>query len=100
MMLNVHELNVELAKIKGDIKMINSHIEIIKTNHLKHIEEDLKNVRRIMWGVGFMMMTQMIVVIREYVIKWTNKYVIAKKKKIYVIAMEKELTNVWSWFSI
>jgi pimeloyl-CoA synthetase len=69
MMLNVHELNVELAKIKGDIKMINSHIEIIKTNHLKHIEEDLKNVRRIMWGVGFMMMTQMIVVIREYIIK-------------------------------
>ena len=69
MMLNVHELNVELAKIKGDIKMINSHIVIIKTNHLKHIEEDLRNVRRIMWGVGFMMVTQMIVVIREYIIK-------------------------------
>ena len=69
MMLNVHELNVELAKLKGAIKMINSHIEIIKTNHLKHIEEDLKNVRRIMWGVGFMMMTQMIVVIKEYVIR-------------------------------
>ena len=49
--------------------MINSHIEIIKTNHLKHIEEDLKNVRRVMWGVGFMMMTQMIVVIREFILK-------------------------------
>ena len=53
MMLNVHELNVELAKIKGDIKMINAHIEIIKTNH---------------WGVGFLMVTQMLIVIREFIL--------------------------------
>ena len=61
MMLNVHELNVELAKIKGDIKMINAHIEIIKTNHL---EKDLSSVKNVMWGVGFLMLTQMIIVIR------------------------------------
>ena len=64
MMLNVHELNVELAKIKGDIKMINAHIEIIKNNHLKHIEKDLSSVKNDMWGVGFLMLTQMIIVIR------------------------------------
>jgi len=68
MMLNVHELNVELAKIKGDIKMINAHIEIIKTNHLKHIEEDLNSLKKVMWGVGFLMVTQMLIVIREFIL--------------------------------
>ena len=67
-MLNVNELNVEIQKIKGDIKRIERGIDTIKTNHLKHIEDDLKNVKRIMWTVGFMMMTQMVVVIKEYVI--------------------------------
>ena len=68
-MLNVNELNVEIQKIKGDIKLIERGIDTIKSNHLKHIEDDLKNVKRIMWTVGFMMMTQMIVVIKEYVIR-------------------------------
>jgi hypothetical protein len=44
--------------------MINAHIEIIKNNHLKHIEKDLSSVKNVMWGVGFLMLTQMIIVIR------------------------------------
>ena len=67
-MLNVNELNVEIQKIKGDIKLIERGIDTIKLNHLKHIEDDIKNVKRIMWTVGVMMMTQMVVVIKEYVI--------------------------------
>ena len=37
-MLNVNELNVEIQKIKGDIKLIERGIDTIKTNHLKHFK--------------------------------------------------------------
>lgn len=64
-MLNVNELNVEIQKIKGDIKLIERNIEEMKTNHLRHIEEDLKSMKRVLWAVGFLLLTQMVIIIRE-----------------------------------
>ena len=64
-MLNVNELNVEIQKIKGDIKLIERGIDTIKTNHLKHIEDDLKSMKRVLWAVGFLLLTQMVIIIRE-----------------------------------
>jgi len=68
-MLNVNELNVELAKIKGDIKLIERGIDTIRTNHLKHIEDDLKGMKRVLWAVGFLLLTQMVIIIRELLLR-------------------------------
>tara|TARA_R110002020_G_scaffold165804_5_gene353507 strand:+ start:26631 stop:26855 length:225 start_codon:yes stop_codon:yes gene_type:complete len=56
---------VEIERIKGDVRLIQQSIEIIKTNHLKHIEEDLSSVKKILWAVGFLLVTQMLIIIRE-----------------------------------
>jgi hypothetical protein len=56
---------VEIERIKGDVRLIQQSIEIIKTNHLKHIEEDLSSVKKVLWAVGFLLVTQMLIIIRE-----------------------------------
>lgn len=56
---------VEIERIKGDVRLIQQSIEIIKTNHLKHIEEDLSSVKKVLWAVGFLLITQMLIIIRE-----------------------------------
>ena len=64
-MKEVHELNLEVERVKGDIRLIRQSIEIIETNHLKHIEQDIASIRKIMWTVGFMVFGQFIIIIKD-----------------------------------
>ena len=64
-MRDVQELNLEVERVKGDIRLIRQSIEIIETNHLKHIEQDIASIRKIMWTVGFMVFGQFIIIIKD-----------------------------------
>jgi|11_taG_2_1085331.scaffolds.fasta_scaffold197195_2 hypothetical protein len=56
---------VEIERIKGDIRIIQKSIETIEHNHLKHIESDVSSIKKVLWAVGFLLVTQMLIVIRE-----------------------------------
>ena len=56
---------VEIERIKGDIRIIQKSIETIEQNHLKHIEDDVNSIKKVLWAVGLLLVTQMLIVIRE-----------------------------------
>ncbi len=64
-MKNVDELNVEIEKIHGDIRLIEQSIKTIETNHLAHIQNSIQTINRVLYGVGFMLFTQLVLIVRE-----------------------------------
>tara|TARA_Y100001938_G_C7778199_1_gene276647 strand:- start:203 stop:415 length:213 start_codon:yes stop_codon:yes gene_type:complete len=70
-MLSNNELTVEIERMKGDIRLIHKSIETIEKNHLRHIEDDINNIKKIIWTVALVVGTQMIIVIRELILRST-----------------------------
>jgi prefoldin subunit 5 len=62
---NVDELNVEIEKINGNIRLIEQSIKTIETNHLAHIQNSIQTINRVLYGVGFMLFTQLVLIVRE-----------------------------------
>jgi len=68
-MMSNNELTVEIERIKGDIRLIHKSIETIEKNHLRHIEDDVNSIKKILWTVAVVAGTQMIIVIRELLVR-------------------------------
>ena len=68
-MMTNNELTVEIERIKGDIRLIHKSIETIEKNHLKHIEDDVNSIKKVLWTVAVIAGTQMIIVIRELMLR-------------------------------
>ena len=67
-MKDTNELNLEIEKIKGDIKLINQSLDTIKNNHLWHLEAKVNTLNKVMWTVGIMVFGQLLLVVREFII--------------------------------
>ena len=67
-MKEIHDLNIEIERVKGDIKLIRQSIETIETNHLTHIEKDIANIRKVIWTVGIMVFGQFIIIIKDIIL--------------------------------
>ena len=67
-MKDTNELNLEIEKIKGDIKLINQSIDTIKNNHLWHLEAKVNTLNKVMWTVGIMVFGQLLLVVREFIV--------------------------------
>jgi len=67
-MKDTNELNLEIEKIKGEIKLINQTINVIKDNHLVHLDQKVNTLNRVMWTVGFMVFGQLIIVIKNLMV--------------------------------
>ena len=67
-MKDTNELNIEIEKIKGDIKLINQTINVIKDNHLVHLDQKVNTLNKVMWTVGFMVFGQLIIVIKNLMV--------------------------------
>tara|TARA_B100001113_G_C21106682_1_gene621217 strand:- start:1445 stop:1648 length:204 start_codon:yes stop_codon:yes gene_type:complete len=67
-MKDTNELNLEIEKIKGDIKLINQSLETIKNNHLWHLEAKVNTLNKVMWTVGIMVFGQLLLVVREFIV--------------------------------
>lgn len=68
-MMTNNELTVEMERLKGDIRLIQKSIETIETNHLRHIEDDVSAIKKVLWTVAVIAGTQMIIVIRELMLR-------------------------------
>ena len=67
-----NELTVEIERIKGDIKLIHKSIETIEKNHLRHMEDDINSIKKVLWTVPVIAGTQMIIVARELLLRGVN----------------------------
>mgnify|MGYP006969406451 FL=1 len=48
-----HKLDKEIAVIKKDI-------DLIKNNHLFHIQKDISMIKRVVWSTGFLLFTNLV----------------------------------------
>ncbi len=53
----------KINKLEKDILLIKKDIEIIKSNHLKHIEADIGMIKRVMWTVGFLVFSNLLAMV-------------------------------------
>lgn len=67
-----NELTVEMERLKGDIRLIHKSIETIEKNHLRHMEDDINSIKKVLWTVAVIAGTQMIIVIRELLLRGVN----------------------------
>tara|TARA_R100000278_G_scaffold79146_1_gene61309 strand:+ start:1158 stop:1364 length:207 start_codon:yes stop_codon:yes gene_type:complete len=67
-MKDTNELNIEIEKIKGEIKLINQTINVIKDNHLVHLDQKVNTLNRVMWTVGVMVFGQLVIVIKNLMV--------------------------------
>ena len=68
-MMTNNELTVEIERIKGDIRLIHKSIETIEKNHLRHIEDDVAAIKKVLWTVAVIAGTQMVIIIREVMLR-------------------------------
>jgi hypothetical protein len=64
-----NELTVEMERLKGDIRLIHKSIETIEKNHLRHIENDVAAIKKVLWTVAVIAGTQMVIIIREVMLR-------------------------------
>ena len=53
----------KINKLEKDILLIKKDIEIIRSNHLKHIETDISMIKKVMWSVGFLVFSNLLAII-------------------------------------
>ena len=52
-----------INRLDKDILLIKKDIEVIKNNHLKHIESDVSMIKKVMWSVGFLVFSNLLAII-------------------------------------
>ena len=63
-----NELNLEVERIRGDIKLIQQSVDTIKDNHLVHLEKKVSGINRVLWTVGILIFTQLVLTIKTLLI--------------------------------
>ena len=67
-MKDINELNIEVERLRGDIKLIKQSIEVIETNHLVHLDRKVNKINNILWTVGLMIFAQLIITIKTLLV--------------------------------
>ena len=67
-MKDINELNIEVERLRGDIKLIRQSIEVIEKNHLVHLSRKINKINNILWTVGLMIFAQLIITIKTLII--------------------------------
>ena len=67
-MKDINELNIEVERVRGDIKLIRQSIETIEKNHLVHLSRKVNKINNILWTVGLMIFAQLIITIKTLII--------------------------------
>ena len=63
-MKDINELNLEVERIRGDINLIKQSVDTIKDNHLVHLEKKVAGINRVLWTVGILIFTQLVITIK------------------------------------
>ena len=50
----------KIAKLEKDVALISERLLVIKDNHLKHINQDLSMIKKVLWSTGFLLLSNLI----------------------------------------
>ena len=67
-MKDINELNIDVERLRGDIKLIRQSIEVIEKNHLVHLSRKINKINNILWTVGLMIFAQLIITVKTLII--------------------------------
>tara|TARA_R100001143_G_scaffold22455_2_gene23670 strand:+ start:77 stop:283 length:207 start_codon:yes stop_codon:yes gene_type:complete len=60
---DISKYDLEITELKSEIKILSERISTIKDNHLKHIEDKINSIVKVMYTIGFMVLGQLLWVI-------------------------------------
>ena len=55
----------KINKLDKEIAIIKKDIELIKTNHLQHLDDKLRSVQKVLWTVGLLVFSNLIILLRD-----------------------------------
>ena len=58
----------KINKLDKEIALIQKDIHVIKNNHLKHIETDIKKINYVLWSVGILVLSNLIILLRDIIL--------------------------------
>ena len=67
-MKDINELNLEVERVRGDINLIKQTEDTIKDNHLVHLEKKVNGINRVLWTVGILIFTQLVITLKGLII--------------------------------
>ena len=67
-MKDINELNLEVERIRGDSNLIKQSVDTIKDNHLVHLEKKINGINRVLWTVGILIFTQLVITLKGLII--------------------------------
>ena len=67
-MKDINELNIEVERLRGDIKLVRQSIETIENNHLVHLSKKVNKINNILSTVGLMIFAQLIITLKTLII--------------------------------
>ena len=67
-MKDINELNIEVERLRGDIKLVKQSIEVIEKNHLVHLDKKVNKINNILWTVGLMIFAQLIITVKTLLV--------------------------------
>ena len=65
---DISKYDLEITELKSEIKILSERISTIKDNHLKHIEDKINGITKVMYTIGFMVLGQLLWVITRALI--------------------------------
>ena len=65
-MENISQQNREkIIKLQGKIDLVNQEVRQIRTNHLVHLESKINDIKKILWFISAVVVSNVAVVIRQ-----------------------------------
>jgi len=58
----------KINKLDKEVAIIKKDIEIIKKNHLKHLDLKLRSVEKVLWTVGVLVFSNLIILLRDIIL--------------------------------
>lgn len=54
-----HKNELEIVKIQGELRLLNGKLDTIKSNDLRHIQDSIDTINKILWAVGLVVLGQL-----------------------------------------
>ena len=57
----------KINKLDKEVSLIQKDIQIIKTNHLRHIEKSIDRIDKVLWTIGVLVFSNLIILLRDLI---------------------------------
>ena len=60
-------IDVEVTRIDGELKLIDQKLDTIKNNHLAHLKQDIDKITKLVWTIGIMVFSNLLFILRDFI---------------------------------